>query len=327
MNLFRAIHKKLVILLLVSQAAMAGAPLCAEIFSESSILIPNLLKSEETKLQTKLGSETQDLIARRGLTLPNYYGPDLVRFIFGDWSKAIGSHDFTRKLYQKISLNIPPHQAAQEAGQEILLDIEKQISELGYRDYAILQSRNTYLGIKIEEKKANGMSSYTTLGDASEVNKTPSPFGYARTAYTSLVNRKNMQIDQPMIVLDVNVKAPLNHVMKGEYIIPSHISPTDVHRFYLGFSNWHNIKDYAIPPEMIEKWYVFEIITRDKSGKPKAIVGREIFREEVEDRQERWKQGSLKWDSRQVNTEKSLTFEAQNPLLEKTLKEIKALLQ
>ena len=74
---------------------------------------------------------------------------------------------------------------------------------------------------------------------------------------------------------------------------------------------------------MIEKWYVFEIVSRDKSGKPKAIVCHEIYREEVQGYYERWKKGPLGWDSRQINTQKSLAFEQQNPLIERTLQEIK----
>lgn len=95
------------ILLIVASTAGATSLTCSDLFYDRASLNPYLLKSQEAKLEKILGPNIQDLIARRGLTLENYYGPDLVRFMFGDWSKAIGSHEFTRKLHQKMSNGRP----------------------------------------------------------------------------------------------------------------------------------------------------------------------------------------------------------------------------
>jgi hypothetical protein len=286
---------------------------------------PRLLSTIESKLASVAGPEATEIVVRRGLTLPNYKGEHLLQFLFGNWNYTIASHDFSKSYQAKRKQGLSSEQAAAQTAQQIYSEISAAVASHGYAAYTISQSRATFLGYKVEEKVANGMSAAPAPADMSKTAMTPTPFGYAFSGYSSIVSRKTLSPDSPMLVLDVRQKVPAEYKREGEIIIPSHIPPTKVETFYLGFSNWYNVREVDVPPQPTEQWFRFQIKKRDKSGRPAQIEVTKMT-QVIDSIFESWIEQPEKWRTDSLNSKRNSDFERENPLLQSTLSELKALL-
>lgn len=306
--------------------AARSAVTCQALFSSARAEAgPRLLSSIESKLASIAGPGATEIIVQRGLTLPHYKGEHLLQFLFGNWDYAIASHDFSKSYQVMKQQGLSSDQAAVQTAQKIQAEISNSIEGRGYSEYTISQSRATFLGYKVEEKVANGMSAAPAPTDNSKGAITPTPFGYAFSGYSSIVNRKTISPDNPMLVLEVRQKVPAEYRDEGEVIIPSHIPPTKVETFYLGFSNWYNVHEVDVPPQPTEQWFKFQIKKRDKSGRP-ALIKVTKMTQVIESVFESWIEQPETWRSDSLNSKRNNDFERENPLLLSTLSELKKLL-
>lgn len=281
---------------------------------------PALLRDLEQRLERAISIKPGYSPVYRGFSLVEYGGPEMIRYLMGDWRNLIASHAFTKRLQARLESGDEFHAALRETAEDISTEVVDQIRSKGYTQYVIDQSRATQIAIPIRDKNATGMASYP-ISPLDAPMRVPTSFGYAYTGYLGLIHDRVVDPTQAMIMVEVDQKIPPGFG-RSEYHIPSHIPPAGVRRFFLGFSNWYNAHEYLKTPDQKSDWFEFQILARDKEGRPTEF---EITPIEVSypSGDEFWKRSGASWRSRQADTNTARVFEQRHPILATTLAEIR----
>jgi|CXWL01.1.fsa_nt_gi hypothetical protein len=279
---------------------------------------PLLLKDVEAAIDKSISSMRAHVY--RGFSLPDYGGPELVRYLMGDWRGIIASHTLGSELRAQLKGGLEFHEALSRSANKVAAEVVGAVSKDGYEAFAIAQSRATQIGV--HGKKAIGMASYL----ASPLKKpmlTPTSFGYAQTGFMGLIKNRTLKATHPMIMLEVEQAVPRQYSRRqAEYYIPSHVAPTQVRRFFLGFSNWHNVREQ--PVQLAEKstWYEVAISKRNEQGRPTdfKITAAQVKHDDI---MERVTVGKESWSSGHADTPEAEAFAKKHPLLAPTIDEMK----
>ena len=251
---------------------------CAKVLSEPTAMGPRLLAAHEDRLSSFLSryKEKSPSLVYRGLALPDYSPAELVKFLFGDWRYAITSHNFKRAFDLNVSKGDAADLAAEKASAEVIQQAIKEISKTSPSRYADRQALETYIGTKIENKRSSAMAAMPE--DPLQSDNPNSPFFYAKVGYSDFVKSKP---DVGIFVLEIDqtqktgvMTSGKNHTSDKEYYLISHIPPTSITRFFVGFSNHWNIESSKInrdTPDEKTVWFAFSISRRDILGRPLAF--------------------------------------------------------
>ncbi len=279
---------------------------------------PLLLREHETAMDDAVAKTKGAINVRRGFSLDDYGGPEIVKYLFGDWRCMVASHTFTLTLKEKLASGAPLATALKETAKEVASTVVGSIKAQGVNEFMNEQSRNTQIGIR--DKRATAMASYPSTPIEGRAPQ-PSSFGYAVTGYLGIIHDRVVKPDHAMVVLDVDQRASKD-IKSAEYYIPSHVPPTQVTRFYLGFSSWFEVRLYERPPEQNEEWFAVDIAGRDMDGKPTGFTITELTHREHENRTESWKPTKQSWSTAD-DPKKTAAFEAAHPILAATIAEMR----
>ena len=227
---------------------------------------PTLLADLETKIDTtidKAGSAKRPVY--RGFALDQYGGPELIRYLKGDWRCMIATHTFTKELTKRLEGGAEFHRALRDTASQIANAVVTDIEKDGYREWTIAQSRATQIGVA--DKSATGMATYihSPLDGAC---RSPTSFGYAKTGYLGLIHDRVLAKDHPMIMIETAQQFPAAKFEGDEYYIASHVPPASIQRFFLGFSTWNDAFLFERPPTDKDTWYQVNVTKRDAEGRP-----------------------------------------------------------
>lgn len=277
---------------------------------------PKLLDAYESAIVESFGEVTYQHVSR-GFALEGYGGPEMVSYLMGDWRYVIGAHDFTAAVAEALEAGAPIDEAVDGAGKAISARIVDQVRAEGVDAYMVHNSRATQIGIR--DKSATAMAAWAD--DRINVPADPpnTPFSYARTGFSSISHKRVLAADQPMIAFEVDQPRPKDYD-RTEYYIPSHVPPTRVRQFFLGFSNWHDVHAYLKPPERQDTWYRVEIPSRDEDGRPTDFVITPITLS-TSRMMESWTAEDESW---RASDGGDAAFEAKHPLLASTIETIRA---
>jgi hypothetical protein len=286
----------------------------------SAVCDPRALQLHEQRLARSIAPDGATTVATRGFSLRGYGGPELIRYLRGDWRSIIASHTFTASLRTALEQGQPFEAALLGTAERIADDIATDIEARGYKDWARTQSRATQIGIP--DKKAVGMAAYFDAPhDAA--NMTPTSFSFARSGYHSVVHEAVVAPEHPMIMLEVRQPFRAGGYGMGEYYIPSHVPPTQIEAFSLGFSSWFNVLAHeGTPPKSLEQWFRFTVDERDASGAALTFTITPIVDSVSPDMQETWRAAGPSWSTKGKSTAQLRAFGAQFPSLAPTLAEI-----
>lgn len=283
---------------------------------------PRLLEGIETSLSHRIGGKATPVY--RGFSLPDYGGPELVRYLMGDWRGVIASHTFSSHLRRELTGGQEFHVALKRAARQVGDSVLAELARGGYESFAFAQSRRTQIGVA--DKSATAMSSYryTSLD---KPMLTPTSFGYATSGYYRLVNKRTLAPTHPKIMVDVVMPIPSGY-KDAEYLIPSHVPPTKIRRFFLGFSNYHDVREHAVRVEEKTSWYGVDVGRRGRDGRPIEFTVRPV-EVTVNDwsLMERARYGKQRWTSLHPDSPEARVFAEQHPLLAPTLAEIRQQLE
>lgn len=255
---------------------------------------PRFLDAQWQAIEATLGPKVEHGTVTRGFTLPGYGGPELVRYLYGDWRSVIASHTFSEGLKKRLGQGREFHRALAETANAVAAQVIREIHRRGYEAWANQASRATQIGVA--DKRATGMASYRgSPADAAQL--TPTAIGYAHSGYLGVVGDRVVAKEQPMIALELRQAIPQG--WEGpEYYVPSHVPPERIERAFLGFSNWHDVKNYLSAPEEQVRWFALSVDGRDAEGRPTGLT---LHRAKVERRNgeldERWIVGEVLYRS------------------------------
>lgn len=284
---------------------------------------PQFLDRHYAAIESTLGADAKLQKVYRGFTLRDYGGPELVRYLCGDWRCVIGSHTFTETLSAELAKGSELHEAVEKTADRVAAHVIRQIGDKGYTEYMQGESRATQIGV--HNKKATAMASYVHSPlDSAQI--TPTAFGYAFSGFLGIIAKRTVPSTQPLIVLELEQRVPKGHE-SPEFYIPSHVAPTRVSRAFLGFSNWHDAEAYLVPPQRSEKWFELGIATRDEHGRPSEYTLAPALRKEEGAHTERWSVGEVSWLSSDADGPKAKQLLEQHPELEPTVQAIRAALK
>jgi hypothetical protein len=252
----------------------------------------------------------------RGFSLDRYGGPEMIRYLFGDWRSLIASHTFTKKMAAQLDAGAEFHAALRSTADEISREVVQEIEAVGCQAYMGDQSRRTQIGIR--NKEATGMATYLET-PMNGRTLSPSSFGYAKTGFLGLIHERVVAPTQAMIVVEVEQQVPPDFSMV-EYYIPSHIPPSRIKKLYLGFSNWHDARLYLSAPPEKSDWFEVDIVARDREGRPTEMTVTPVRGEYFGDRTESWRHCGESWSS--SGTEDA-AFTAAHPIIRDTLAQIR----
>lgn len=236
-----------------------------------------LLEEIEQKIQALVSAADSRNIKRvyRGFALENYRAVNLLRYIFGDWSQAIASHNFTLLQNQFRDSKMSIDRATLKAAEVVFNEVESGIKELGFVEYAFDQSRRTQIGIPIDKKRSTAMASFFQTPFPRRGADWITAFSYARTGLRGLGGpNKTRQLyeNSSMLVIEVDQTKPTGIRGDSEYYLLSHIPPTLIRRFFVGFSNFSRILE-GQPYQ--EQWFEF-VIDRDANQNPTGVRVRKV---------------------------------------------------
>lgn len=281
---------------------------------------PRFLDAWYHAIESALGERTESRRVSRGFTLPGYGGPELVRYLHGDWRGVIASHTFSQTLRDALAEGLEFHAALERTAGRVARDVIRDITKDGYSAYAGAQSRNTQIGVA--HKKATALASYVD-SPLQSPQLTPTAFGYAVSGLLGLVSKQTLDRSHPMIMLEVEQKVPKDH-QGAEFYVPSHIPPERIQRAFLGFSTWNDVRSYLVPPSKAERWFELGIVGRDAQGRPTEFT---LAPAKVEESgyAERWSVGEVRWRGDEPDDPGARAFLEANPELRPTVEAILAL--
>lgn len=278
---------------------------------------PRFLGRHLEAIESALGAETKARPVYRGFTLPDYGGPELVRYLHGDWRCVIASHTFTETLRGQLEKGTELHRAIEKTADQIAARVIREITKDGYQAYAAAESCATQIGVA--NKKATGMASYVD-SPLESAQLTPTAFGYATTGYLGVISKRILEPTHPMIVVEVEQKLPKGY--EGpEFYIPSHVAPDRILRAFLGFSNWYDVQTYLSPPAEKQEWFELGIVARDAEGRPTEIT-LSPAKPKRNGYTERWHVGDVAWRSSEADSPQAKAFLEQHPELRPTVAQI-----
>lgn len=275
---------------------------------------PRFLDRWYGAIESALGRHTEAKRVSRGFTLPGYGGPELVRYLHGDWRGLIASHTFSQTLRASLAEGLEFHAALEKTASQITRDVIRDITKEGYTAYAGAQSRQTQIGVA--NKKATAMASYVD-SPLEAPQLTPTAFGYAASGLLSLIAHQTLEKTHPMIMLEVEQKVPKDH-QGPEFYIPSHVPPERIQRAFLGFSTWHDVRAYLVPPAREERWFELGVVARDDRGRPTEFTLAPAKARES-GYSERWSVGAVAWRSSQPDGPGAAAFLEAHPELGPTV--------
>ena len=283
---------------------------------DASKASPKFLESVEHALsQATAGPEVR---AFRGFMLPNYGGPELVRYLRGDFRQVIASRAFTSELRARLNEGGEFHDALAQTATHIKDQAVAEISRDGFEAFSGRSSQKTTLGTTEKYNHdalglAHWLDTPLTPGERNE----PGAFGYAAL---SLTGERTLPPTHPMIVIDVRHSAP-ERLRSKEFHVPSHVPPTQIERFFLGFSNWNDAHQYIMPPRREDHWYQASIIKRDVQGRPSEMAIRPVHIDKS-DGYEVLKEDNDVWSTLDAKSDAAKGFLKKHPLLQPTIDEI-----
>ena len=279
---------------------------------------PKLLDAEEARLDQAFGADAITVPVSRGFAMEGYGGPELIRYMMGDWRNVIASHDFSAGVCAELEGGAPVQDAIKSTATSLAKQIESEIGAEGVKEYMQKNSRATQIGI--HGKKATALAAWPDDRIDKPADMPNSPFCYARTGYLGVIHKRVLPADQAMIALEVDQQRPADFAL-GEYYIPSHVPPTKIRRFFLGFSNWHNAHEFVSPPERKEQWYRFDILERDEDGRPTDLKVTPITSHQA-NRMESWTDDGASWVA-SAGASKDDGFVSEHPMIATTIAEIR----
>ncbi|MBK6686621.1 MAG: hypothetical protein IPG45_19285 [Deltaproteobacteria bacterium] len=281
---------------------------------------PRFLDAQRAAIEKALGPNKPGVVTR-GFSLPGYGGPELVRYLYGDWRGVIASHTFSATLRDELQKGAEFHRAIDKTATKIAAQIIRDVEKKGYQTWVGYESCATQIGVA--NKRSTAMASF--VGSPVErPQMMPNAFGYAQTGFLGLIARQVLPATHPLIVLEIDQQIPV--AQQGpEHYIPSHVAPEQIRRAFLGFSNWHDVKGYLVPPHEAQRWYTLSIDGRDAEGRPTGInIATAKPKENGYD--QRWSIGEVLWRSDRADPAQTAQVLAKHPELGPTL-EVLAQLQ
>lgn len=274
---------------------------------------PRLLDTQLAALEAALGPNRPGVVTR-GFSLPGYGGPELVRYLYGDWRGVIASHTFSETLRAELEKGAEFHRAIDKTATKIAAQVIRDVKKKGYQTWVGHESCATQIGVA--NKKSTAMASFVG-SPVEEAQLMPNAFGYAHTGFLGLIARQVLPATHPLIVLELDQAIP--RAQQGpEHYIPSHVAPTQIRRAFLGFSNWHDVQRYLVPPHEAQRWYALLIRGRDAEGRPTGV---EIATATPQERgyDQRWSIGEVLWRSDRADAADTARVLAGHPELGPTL--------
>lgn len=274
---------------------------------------PRFLRDIEQRLERTISEVPGHRPVYRGFTLHDYGGPEMVRYLMGDWRCLIASHTFCQQLAKELEGGDELHVALRRTAEQVSSQIGEQIGTDGYVAWAGAQSVATQIALR--NKAATGMAAFPyPQGPLDGAMTTPTSFGYARTSFLGMVRNRVLEATHPMLMIEVDQQFPPGAYALSEYYIPSHVPPERVRSFFLGFSTWHDAHLYELPPQRREQWYHFAILARDDEGRPTEMKITPV-KEKPSGFMESWSEDGPGLLASATGTSEGRAFRERHPLL------------
>lgn len=223
------------------------------------------------------GSKVQRVF--RGFAMEDYGAKEVVGYLFGEWRHALTSHTFSKKLKARLAENTPFSSALRKTAREVSREAREEIRREGYlkldergalaSGYLVNQSRATWWGFATDKKQATGMAADPRPLLDGRAWGPFTAFGYAATAYSSIVSQKVVMPWTAKLVVEAKQAVPAG--VTDEVHMISHVAPTQIERVFVGHSNWYDVRMHHLPPNEKTKWYALTINQRDALGRPSDV--------------------------------------------------------